>query len=188
VWRPRRQVNNSLRDSYHVLEQRVFHRGSDVLIQMRIDGVFSQPFDMSDFPIDELTLGIRVVVCCREQGPVPVQLVLHPALVGVVLPQGFALRQQWKLKMDAARPAPADGATCVGELTCALYRHGRPGRYFPAVEASMRLKRRPFHYVYNCCVPNACFSGLALLQFLVPPSEVVDRLSVSLTLLLTACA
>jgi len=182
------EVNNSMRESYHVLEQRVFHRGSDLLIQMRIDGLFSQACDLADFPVDELTLGIRVVVCCREQGPVPVQLVLHPALVGVVLPQGFELRQQWKLKMDTDRPSPTDGTSCVGELKCELYKHGRPGRYFPAVEATMRLKRRPFHYVYNCCVPNACFSGLAMMQFYISPFDVVDRLSVTLTLLLTAYA
>ena len=53
---------------------------------------------------------------------------------------------------------------------------------------SLRVRRKPKFYIVNIMIPISCISLLTFCSYLVPIIDVADRLSISLTLLLTAVA
>ena len=50
------------------------------------------------------------------------------------------------------------------------------------------IRRRPNYYIFNVIFPMLSFTVLTFFQWAVPLSEVADRMSITLTLLLTAAA
>ena len=164
------------------LESKVIKRGDDLLLHVRTEGVYMVSLDLNNFPVDTQALPINIVVCCRTGGPVAVDLRLG-IQTGCVVTAGFFAHQLFRLKADVDEEGQPLG---VVDLT--RYDHGRKGRQFPSIRASITVQRRPAFYVVNVAVPMALFSALSCLQFTMPPPDVSDRLSISLTLLLTATA
>ena len=58
----------------------------------------------------------------------------------------------------------------------------------PCLNISLLAMRRPEYYLWNIEVPMFVLTSLTGLTWAVPPTDVADRLSVSLTLVLTAVA
>lgn len=58
----------------------------------------------------------------------------------------------------------------------------------PAFHFHMRLERDPRYYMSNVVVPLAVITGLVMIAFALPIEDLNDRMSVVLTLLLTAVA
>jgi hypothetical protein len=66
------------------------------------------------------------------------------------------------------------------------------GLQYPRISFMLRLSRKPEYYIYNVCLPIAFLSGLSLTSFGIESDgshlQTSDRLSVTLTLLLTIVA
>lgn len=168
--------NSQERGAVHVLESKAYRDGDDLVLQKRFEGEFIEPLEIVDFPCDEQALHIALVLACRNEGQVPVEIIAKDAQTSIQ-PSGYHLRQGWKLKA-----APKQIELTVDE------HNGGHHRTFPLLTAVLTVRRRPTFFVFNVAAPMAIFSGLALLQFRVHPDEVSDRLSISLTLLLTIAA
>merc|ERR1712151_1146994 len=61
-------------------------------------------------------------------------------------------------------------------------------RTYPIMNVTMDVQRRPVYYMWNVVVPLLSFVLMAFTTHFVPCTEVADRLSLSLTLVLTAAA
>ena len=61
-------------------------------------------------------------------------------------------------------------------------------RMFPTMNISVKIIRKPAYYVYNVTVPMVIFNILAFMQFTIAPQFIPERLSISLTLVLTTAA
>jgi len=172
------ECNNLLPGSSHVLDKKVTKDGSDLVLQLRIDGEFTTKLELADFPCDMQKLPINLVICCRNGGPVAVDIVEPPAACGQIVRSGFVMDQLWDLRTEVGGDA----------VLVHLYDHGRPGRLFPAISAVIHVHRKPYFHLLNVAAPMTLFSLLAFLQYQVPADAVSDRLAISLTLLLTSAA
>ena len=66
--------------------------------------------------------------------------------------------------------------------------HDDPDYSYHSFELKLRVCRLPFFYLSNLVLPLLLLVSLTGCVFVLPPEEVGDRLSVSLTLLLTVVA
>jgi hypothetical protein len=65
---------------------------------------------------------------------------------------------------------------------------GTKDRVFPMLQCSLFVRRRHGYIIHNIAYPMGSFAFMAGFQFCVPAAATADRLSVSLTLVLTAAA
>lgn len=148
--------------------------GNDLLLNTRMEGAFLEPMELKTFPADVQMLHIHMVLNCRNEGQMAVDLEVDGKAETHVDVTGFYLHHGFKLLHE-------------GRAECHSYTHvGGTKRTFPAIVAVFAVRRRPAFYVMNIAMPMALFSGLSLLQFLVDREDAASRLSITLALLLTA--
>lgn len=164
-------------------EKKVMREKDDLILSFRVEGEFTVTLVLEDFPVDTHVLPVNLVLCCRKQGKLACELVIPHGAAGYVIADGNHLHQLFKIKATADE----DGQPC-GECDLEVYDHGRKGREFPALSCAVTVRRRPGFFLTNVTVPMGLFSLLSLMQFQLPTEDVTDRLSISLTLLLTAAA
>ena len=125
------------------------------------------------FPFDMQELSIDIAINCRSTGSFPVDFRVAPDAVFGASRNGFALYQ------------------CYGLDSRMTYLHrftGDDPPSYPTITISARVYRKPEFVLVNVFLPIAVFVILTGLQFSVPVSDQDTRLSVSLTLVLTAAA
>lgn len=62
--------------SLRCVDSKVLTRGNDLVLVMRYDGVFTEVYELDDFPCDHQALTITFNINCRISGPLPVELVV----------------------------------------------------------------------------------------------------------------
>ena len=116
---------------------------------------------------------------------------------------GFQMKHEWDVKdkafahlvsnKDPPVPntdPPVPNEKKEGAVNCYISLHpNKKKKHFPMLHGFIRVQRRPRYYVVNVALPIWIFTGLGLLQFAIDPiDDVGERLTVSLTMLLTTAA
>jgi hypothetical protein len=140
---------------------------------LRIKGEFLEVMQMENYPFDIQALTFTIGVSARRNGPFPVDFIADKRAKKSVQPDGFAL---------------VETEYRIQELVLRAGESGTEERRFPRLHASLMVQRRPGYALINVALPMAGVATLCFVQFLLPVTDITDRLSISLTLLLTAAA
>jgi hypothetical protein len=133
--------------------------------------------ELENYPFDIQALTFSVRLGCRVDGPFPARFVssTNTFLSGTsVQPDGVEpIIHEYEI-----------GDEVVVEAT----EMGSESRRFPRLNISVMVKRRPGYTLWSVALPVGVIAMMANIQFLVPLTDITTRLTVSLTLTLTAAA
>ena len=136
---------------------------------------------------------MSLAINCRTTGNTPVELkVADDAALSVDGEDGFQVSNFYTLETKKDEhgqdvrdvrglPVAKVDVICKDVGTSA-------DRMFPSMDITFHIERRSTYYVLNVTVPLLVFNLLAFLQFGVDSLFIADRLSISLTLVLTTAA
>ena len=142
---------------------------------MLVSGTFHVMFELREFPLDRQFLYVHLKSLCANEKKVPVRLEVPEGGLATVDAENFALSNVWRLRQKVAvenRPIN------MQEL----------GLSYPGLRFVLCVHRRPGYYIVNVVMPTGLIVLLTGTQFQIAAEDVADRLSVSVTLLLTAVA
>ena len=187
------QTNNGIK--WQWLDREVMIVGQDIMLKLRIEGEFYEKLELNEFPFDEQDLTISLAVNVRTTGNTPVKLaVAEDALLSVDMDEGHQLSHLYTFETRTLpdESALADGSGAVKPMANVRVLCTETGtsadRMFPAMKISVKIVRKASYYVFNVAVPMIIFNCLAFLQFTIAPQFVPERMSISLTLVLTIAA
>ncbi|XP_054751566.1 gamma-aminobutyric acid receptor subunit epsilon-like [Lytechinus pictus] len=146
----------------------------DVRLSIRMKGTFKCSMQLKDFPFDCQDLTIKLM----SDWPVEdVEFVKDMNIKDSIRLDTFTAGQQWKLwKHVLAQPIEEDKA-----LTGAH-------RSYPIYHITTHVQRKPGFYIWNIALIMLLIVILTFTSFVVERGAPADRLSVTVTLLLTAVA
>eukprot|EP00729_Bicosta_minor_P017839 gene17839-4579_t len=162
---------------------------SDVVWQYHVTGTFAEKFELEEFPIDKQELGIHIQprYAVLETG----EGVKGKQLCRLVIAGAKAIhRKPITLVSAGATVAPV----IVRFRAVNIYvghtpaEESKRGNTYSTIKASIVVERRWGYYVWNVVLPSFIFTSLAFLSLLIPDEDLADRLSVTLTLMLTSAA
>ena len=166
------EVGNAVK--YELENARVLESGDDLILSVKVIGVFEEPMELENFPIDIQELTVKLRFGCRMDGALPVE---------------FALDGQERAFVESYGVGMIQHEYDVGDkLHIETRIEGQPGRQFPWLNFAVMVKRKPNYAMWNVVVPSFVFAMTASLQFFIPLEDQGARLETSLTLLLTAAA
>lgn len=161
-------------------------RGDDLVWQLRVRGTFAESLELERFPLDMQELGIEV------------QSERHPIVPGPNVRTKHAMRLTF---VDSDEPRPVtlrtSGVTIRGTLRLRALTasvgttfsgESKRSNVYAAVRACVVVERRPGYFISNVALPSWIATTLSALSFAVPREDLADRLSITLTMLLTAAA
>ena len=147
------QVDFRNAHSVKVVDSKWRRAGDDILMAMRYEGVFSEEYQLDDFPFDQQGLTILLNLNCRAGGPLPIELVVSPTC---------------KITMsciDVCPPAREWAVNTKMKLNSfVLGEDYDTDRVFPALSITAQVKRKPMYHVLNLAMPMGLFSALSLIQ------------------------
>lgn len=171
------------------VQNQVWHpvRGNDHVWQLHIRGSFAAPFELSSFPIDVQELGVSLQPAYAVLVPGP--QVSSKQRVRFILADGDDLTPATLVKQGMI----------VAPLLCKLQRlsvyightarnESKRGNVYSKVYTSVIVERRWGYFFWNVVFPCGLFTTMEFLSLLVPRNDLADRLSVTITLLLTLTA
>jgi hypothetical protein len=174
-------VQNVVSGTLQKVDEQILTTGDDLVLHLRLQGEFFEQMELAKFPFDTQDLQVMLMVNCRTTGPVPVQFDVADDIKTAAPPAGFQLHGIWELVRKSED-------NHRGALAVTPYYYGPADRQFPAVQLTVKVRRISGFYMVNVVAPMFCFVLLSLLQWVVPRTDAVSRLGISLTLVLTAAA
>ena len=139
------------------------------------EGTFNVMYELQTFAYDHQSLSVQVRSKCANEKAAPVVLD-SDTWAGGIQRENFALSNVWTLEDNVAvSPKPIDMQHTIGLS-------------YPGLRFAVHVQRKSAYYVINVVCPTGLFALLCGCQAWIPRRDVADRLSVSLTLLLTATA
>lgn len=162
------------------MDETVRTDGNDLLLCVRFKGVFAEPMEVADFPFDVQALRISICMNTRSDGPLPVNFVMSSRSRAIISSDGMAL------VANLYEVVPTGVPGC--DLFVTTENSGSEGREFPTCQVDTMLRRRPGFVMLNVPLPMGCICFMSGFTFLVPVTQQSTKLSVSLTLVLTASA
>ncbi|XP_071501767.1 uncharacterized protein [Diadema antillarum] len=146
----------------------------DVRLSIRMKGTFKCSMELKDFPFDYQELTIKLM----SDWPVEdVEFVKDMNIKDSIRLDTFTGNQQWKLwKHVIAQPIEED-KSLVGAH-----------RSYPIYHITTHVQRKPGFYIWNIALIMLLIVLLTFSSFVVDRTLPADRLSVTVTLLLTAVA
>ena len=162
-----------------VLESKFFNDQEDIKKLVRVEGWFAESFELQYFPWDFQELSMQVAFNCSLQGSVPVILTLVQEPEASVDFSRFVFHNVWRLSPILKLQPCLVGACNI---------RGERKKDFPALQATAMVQRRAEYFAYNMFLPLFAFLLMSLTSFSLPVTDISARLSVCLTLVLTAAA
>jgi len=139
------------------------------------EGTFNVMYELQTFPYDHQSLSVQIRSKCANEKSAPVELD-SKTWAGGIQRENFALSNVWKLEETVqVRQKPIQMEASIGLS-------------YPGLRFAVHVQRKSGYYVINVAIPTGLFALLCGCQAWIPRQNVADRLSVSLTLLLTATA
>lgn len=187
------ELCNHIAGTAEKLEGNIYTHKDNVCYNVRWSADFFEELELANFPFDFQNLTIEFRCNVRKSSKMPCEFAISPRLktCGVV-PTGFQVRNKWKLLGRTADglATPVDGRRDdePGHIHVVCDWWGLGDRMRPAVKFVATVYRRPAFYVVNVMVPMFCFATLPFFQWPVDTEAVHDRMSITLTLLLTGAA
>ena len=147
------QVDFRNAHSVKVVDSKWRRVGDDILMAGRYEGVFSEEYQLEDYPFDQQGLTILLNFNCRVGGPLPIELTVSP---------------KCKLTMSCIDVCPPAREWSVNtKMRLNSFNIGDDydtDRVFPALSITAQVKRKPMYHVLNLALPMGLFSGLSMLQ------------------------
>ena len=143
----------------------------ETIMQWRADcrGSFREGFELEHFPFDVQPLTITVS-CNRSSSEVEL---LEDCYTGTK----SILRNQFTVMTDFDLSGPVMQSRTDEDL-----------KKYPLLHVYFVGQRRAAYYMWNIALPNFLLSALVFTSFAIAPEDLADRLSVTLTLVLTSVA
>jgi len=157
------------------------------LLPRQIRGTFTSHFNLDNFPLDvqELSVHIQCDTACLVPGP------------NVTTKRAVRL-----IVADTNDPVPCTVVEAGVTIAPMLYklqsmqiqaghtdpRNSSRGNVYSHIHSSVVIERRPGYFFINALCPTFLFTTLAFLSMLIDPDNLADRLSVTISLMLTGAA
>ena len=133
-----------------VIDNKVMKRGDDLVLALRLEGSFTEVFELVDYPFDLQGLTITMVFNCRASGPLPIDISVDP---------------ECKIALTCVHLCPPSKEyTLLTHLHVQAHLVGHSdSRRFPGVSFSAQVKREAFFHLLYQALPMTVFSLLATL-------------------------
>lgn len=157
-----------------------------------IDGSFSETLELNWFPFDDQQMCTKL-----KLGRSDATLVPTPDSSHIFHVSNFSEDNVWKLTYKKEPKSPVDfSSECVWVTNrCSLSPTRKKTNVIPEgaqrsdiVKVSVLLQRKPMYYIWNIYLPMSFLTLMTASNIVIPICSVADRLSVNLTLILTAVA
>ena len=144
------------------------------MLYFHIRGKFKQVFDVRSFPFDYQTLNIKMTARCSTDN---VTFSKDPVRDDTIRTANFASKNEWNLEQHVLTE---DSTTMVED--------GSTDNIFSVYNIDLHAMRYSAHYLYNIALIMNLITALTFTSYTVDASSPADRLSITLTLLLTSVA
>ncbi len=171
VWNPRVQIINQRRIWKTFPEQVDVAPDGTVTYRQRFYGEFSSPLDLHDFPLDQHTFSLEVVV----PGYSPDEVVMVPNI------EGFEQARSHEMTIP-------DWSIGDFEIEASPWSIIPGARQIPGFKGTFQAKRHLGFYVGKAFVSVAIIVFMSWVVFWIAPEHVGPRLSVAVTSMLTLVA
>ncbi|XP_077995614.1 cys-loop ligand-gated ion channel-like isoform X2 [Glandiceps talaboti] len=179
-WQPRlvffnATVIDKIETKHHLNEDEDSDDGIPIAsLNIRLKATFKEPMELYDFPFDYQDLTIRMM---SDWPDTDLLFVKNMAIKDSIRRDTFTGAQEWVLHHHVfSRPVDEDR-----EMTGSH-------RKYPLYHITTHVSRRIGYYLWNVALIMFLIVGMSFASFSVDPAEPADRLSVTLTLLLTSVA
>eukprot|EP00112_Aurelia_sp_Birch-Aquarium-sp1_P018379 Seg4379.1 transcript_id=Seg4379.1/GoldUCD/mRNA.D3Y31 product="Cys-loop ligand-gated ion channel" protein_id=Seg4379.1/GoldUCD/D3Y31 len=150
------------------------YNSPEIMLYFHIRGKFKQVFDVRSFPFDYQTLNIKMTARCSID---TVTFSKDPVRDDTIRTANFASKNEWDLQQHVLTE---DSTTMVEE--------GSTDNVFSVYNINLHAMRYSAHYLYNIALIMNLITALTFTSYTVDASSPADRLSITLTLLLTSVA
>ena len=183
-WEPRIRILNMLESSIWGMHASDGGDG-ELEFKWRICGTFGERMELESFPFDcqKLQLDISSAIPAHKQDDPSAKLLTfcnwedRAEGSAAVQRRNFTQSNVFEL---GAKVTMKQTLSDVSESTSNTVR--------PVLRVALTAQRKPLYFFWNIMLPMALIEALAYGSFAVPREDVADRLSVSLTMVLTAVA
>ena len=180
------QVDFPTAHEFRILENKVVVMEPHIDIVLKVSGTFPECMELERFPVDTQELTIFLSISVANEGICPVEFRnlrdgsrrddAVPAPVVTVNDTAFSMSNMWELSAHAR--------------LATRYLQAMEHTSYPSIAVTAWAGRRQGYYIFNVILPLGALQFLAVFQFLLPGDfiKVTDRISFSVTLLLTSAA
>jgi len=182
-WEPRIHFLN-LREARNWRFHAQLTKDGEIEFKYTIEGAFSEPYELKSFPFDVQALTLKMtssIPCEVMQGSGPPKEILSfselPSATSVVQVSNFGASNTYEL---SSRVKCTPGKTSAKQSTTGTVR--------PTFYMKMKVKRMASTYMWNFILPLFLIVLMTFSAWGIEVGEVGERLSVSLTMVLTAIA
>lgn len=139
-----KQVDSRNALSFNIIDSKTLKKGDDLILAVRIEGIFTELYELHDFPFTCQGLTLTININCRCNGPMPVVFVVDEAPSVV---------------MTCIRLCPPDAQWSVSpELYVRAHEVGWGDRAFPAISFTTKVSQKPFYPLIFLAAPFGMFS------------------------------
>lgn len=155
-----------------ILDCNVYPSPPHLIGAIYFDAVFTECYELHDFPFDVQPLTMSLAINCRVSGKTPARFVVaEDATMGSC--DNFHLGDVYNLR-------PRVYVAC-GET-------GQGNRVFPSANVVVIIERHPQYFITNVFVPMFLFVTIACMNNIIPLTEIAERLNFTLAMILTLIA
>jgi len=160
---------------FRTLDAKIMKSGDDLIMAVRHQGIFTEVYELLEYPFDTQGLTIAMNFNCRTSGPLPMQLEVAPdCKLSMTCATACPPAKEWDLQMVLAVRA--------GEIGLGM-------RKFPVMFFTAKVRRKSVYAVTTMMAPFGFFSMLAVMQCTVWDVTAINhRAQLSLMLVLTGSA
>lgn len=135
--------------NYKIIDSQVLTKGHDLEMLVRVDGMFTEIFELAHYPFDNQGLTMMSCFNCRVNGPMPIEIDVDNTAA---------------LTMTCIRLCPPNREWIVEPvLHVSPQLIGTGDRSFPGISFTTKVTREPFYYLVYFAAPFGIFSMLAVL-------------------------
>ena len=183
-WEPRIRILNMLESSIWSMHANDCADG-ELEFKWRICGTFGERMELESFPLDcqKLQLDISSAIPAHKPDDPKAKILTFCS---------WADRAQCSAAVQRRNFTQSNvfelGAAVTMKPTLSDVSESTSNTVRPVLRIALTARRRPMYFFWNIMLPMALIEALAYGSFAVPREDVADRLSVSLTMVLTAVA
>ena len=183
-WEPRIRILNMLESSIWGMHASDGGDG-ELEFKWRICGTFGERMELQSFPLDcqKLQLDISSAIPAHKKDDPSAKLLTFCNWEN--RSQGSAAVQRRNFTQSNVFEL---GAEVTMKQTLSEVSESTSNTVRPVLRIALTARRKPLYFFWNIMLPMALIEALAYGSFAVPREDVADRLSVSLTMVLTAVA
>ncbi len=173
TFEPRIKFMNLLSANALTKSKRALPSG-ELCFTYQIDAVFSEIFELKDFPFDSQRLTFKLTSVIPAAKLDLVEAGAHARIV----PRNFSQSNVYRMRPGIAFRKSATSPFWIS----------RSGSLRPLLSMSLTVRRHPAYYLWNIILPQLLLNLMSLGSFALPRTETSARLSVSVTMVLTTVA